>query len=310
MQKNKNLRLLISLMALSIATALLFLFGNPNRSDIDKTIFKVTDQNTIDKVVFESTKGKVELKFDGAKWKVNSTYEADGQLVTVFFASILQAEPKRKITGAQQDSVKQRMAKSGVKVSLMQDENLEKEFWVSGNDQKTETYFQLANDVPYFVTIPGYRVYVASIFELSENEWRDKRVFNFNWQNFKNLKATFPKQSKEDFTVSLANKLFSIEEVAVADTTKLSGYLESIFNLQAERILTRAEASAYDSLLATVPVLQLEIQDISKRSFELKIYAPQGKNQLVVGMMQDEPVLLRPQSVASVVRGRDYFVLK
>jgi hypothetical protein len=310
MQKNKNIRLLISLIALSVATALLFLFGNPNRSDVDNSIFKVTDQNTIDKVVFESVKGKVELKFDGAKWKVNSTHEADGQLVTVFFASILQVEPKRKITGVQQDSIKQRMTKSGVKVSLMEDGNVEKEFWVSGNNQKTETYFQLANDAPYFVTIPGYRVYVASIFELTENEWRDKRVFNFNWQNFKSLKSHLPQQTNQDFTISFANKLFGIEEVAVADTTKLSNYLESIFNLQADRILSPEEATAYDSLFATSPLLQIEIQDIAKKTFGLKIYPPQGKGELVIAKMNEEPILLQSQAVASVMRGREYFVMK
>jgi hypothetical protein len=310
MQGEKNIRLLISLIALSTVTTLLFLFGNSNRSDIDKSIFKVTDQNTIDKVVFESVKGKVELKFEGAKWRVNSKYEADAELVTVFFASVLQAEPKRKITGAQQDSIKNRIAKEGIKVSLWVGEKREKEYWVSGNDQKTETYFQLANDAPYFVTIPGYRVYVASIFELSENEWRDKRVFNFNWQNFKNLKAHFPQQPSQDFTISFANKLFGIEEVAVADTTKLSGYLESIFNLRVERILTKTESTPYDSLRATEPMLQIEIQDISKRTIDLKIYPPTKRSELVLGVMQGEPVLFRPTSVAPVVRRKDYFLLK
>jgi hypothetical protein len=222
----------------------------------------------------------------------------------------LQAEPKRKVTGAQQDSIKNRTAKEGIKVSLWEGEKVAKEYWVSGNDQKTETYFQLANDAPYFVTIPGYRVYVASIFELTENEWRDKRVFNFNWQNFKNLKAHFPQQPNQDFTVSLAIKLFGIEEVAVADTTKLSNYLESIFNLQAERILSQEEATKYDSLFATEPFLQIEIQDIAKKTFELKIYPPQGKNKLVIAKMNEEPILLQPQAAASVMRRREYFVMK
>jgi Domain of unknown function (DUF4340) len=255
-------------------------------------------------------KGKVELKFDGTKWRVNSNYEADRQLVTVFFASVLQAEPKRKITSAQVDSIKNRMAKEGIKVSLWEGEKSAKEYWVSGNDQKTETYFQLANDVPYFVTIPGYRVYVASIFELTENEWRDKRVFNFNWQNFKNLKAHFPQQANQDFTVSFANKLFGIEEVAVADTTKLSNYLEAIFNLQADRILSKEEASAYDSLFATEPFLQIEIQDIAKKTFTLKIFSSIGKNQPIVAQMNEERILLQPQAAASVMRRREYFVMK
>jgi Domain of unknown function (DUF4340) len=309
MQQKKNIRLLISLIALSAITVLLFLFGNSNRSEVDKSIFKVADQNAIDKVIFESAKGKTELKFDGAKWKVNATREADGQLVTVFFASILQAEPKRKVTGAQQDSIKIRMQKEGVKVSLWEGEKQAKEFWVVGNEQKTETYFQLKDDEPYFVTIPGYRVYVASIFELAENDWRNKKVFNFNWQNFKNLKTHFPQQSNQDFTISFSNKLFAIEEVAVADTTKLSGYLESIFNLQAEKILTKAEAAQYDSVFAIAPIAEIEIQDIAKHTFGLKIYRSKEKN-IVAAKMQDEAVLLKPQAVAGVVRRRDYFVLR
>jgi hypothetical protein len=305
----RNTQLLILLITLLIVTAMLFLFGNPNRSDVDKSLFKVADQNAIDKVIFESAKGKTELKFDGAKWKVNAAHEADGQLVTVFFASILQAEPKRKMTGVQQDSINTRMQNEGVKVSLWEGEKKSKEFWVVGNEQKTETYFQLMNDVPYFVTIPGYRVYVASIFELAENDWRNKKVFNFNWQNFKNLKTHFSNQPNQDFTISLANKLFAIEEVAVADTTKLSSYLESIFNLQAEKILTKAEAGQYDSVFATVPVAEIEIQDIAKHTFGLKIFGGKEKN-VVVAKMQDDAVLLKPQAVAGVVRRRDYFVLK
>ncbi len=311
MQQKRNIQLLILLISLSLLIAFLFFLSNNYSSDIDKTLFKVSDQNKIDRIILASQKGKLELTFDGSKWMINQKHEADPQLVTVFFASLLQVEPKRRITGLQKDSITSRLKNEGIRVSLWEDKNLEKEFTIVGNDQKTATYFQLDNDAPYFVSIPGYRVYVASIFELTESEWRNKRVFNFNWQNFKRLKVNFSEHPTQGFTISLANGLFGIEEVTVADTTKLSSYLESIFNLQAERILTEKEAAIYDSLLATSPNFDLVIEDISKKKFELKLFSSASKSTLVLATMNnDERILLQPGAVFNILRKRDYFVFK
>ncbi len=311
MQQKRNIQLLILLISLSLLIALLFFLSNNDSSDIDKTLFKVSDQNKIDRIILVSKKGKVELTYDGSKWLINQKYEADPQLVTVFFASLLQVEPKRRISGLLEDSIIHSLKREGTRVSLWEDNSLEKEFNVVGTDSKMETYFQFDNDVPYFVTIPGYRVYVASIFELTENEWRNKKVFNFNWQNFKKLNVNLSEYPGQNFTISLANGLFGIEEITVADTTKLSNYLESIFNLQAERILSEKEALNYDSILATSPALDMVIEDISKKKFELKIFPSASKSALVVATMnQGEPILLQPRAVFNILRKRDYFVFK
>lgn len=310
MMQNRNSILLITLLLLSGATALLLFFGL-GKETVDKNIFKVADQASIDQVQFETNGQKIELKYNGSKWMVNNNYEADPQLIDVFFASVMQAEPKRKLSGAQKDSVNRKLQTSGVTVSFWQEEKRSKQFSVVGNNQKTETYFKLVDDDPYFVTIPGYRVYVASIFELSENEWRDKRIFNFNWQNFKSLKAHFAQKPSQDFTVSLANGLFGIEEVAVADTTKLSGYLESIFNLRADRFLNEKEAQAYDSLLATIPHFQLEIQDIAKHAYRLEVYYTSEKEQrLIAKMNENQVILLQPFAASRLLRSKDYFILQ
>lgn len=308
----RNVKLLISLIGLSLLAGAMFYFTNRDTSGIDKTIFEVVDQDRIDRVTLTSHMGTVELKFDGVKWKVNAAYDADRQLITVLFATVVQTQPKRKLTGIQRDSVSKRMSRDGVRVLLSEGETLNKEYLVCGNEEKTETYFQLAGDEAiYLVTIPGYRVYAASIFELGESGWRDKRIFNFNWQNFKELKVHFPKRTDQDFSVSLVNNLFSIAEVSVADTTKLSGFLESLFELQAEQILSKTESMRYDSLLSVYPVVELAIQDISKKYIALKIFPPQKGSGVILGRINDsETVLLSPRAAAAVSRGRDFFVMK
>ncbi|NOS92118.1 MAG: DUF4340 domain-containing protein [Cyclobacteriaceae bacterium] len=310
MKENRNLYLLISLIAMSLITAFVLIWNGSDSADIDKSLFKIAADNKVDKIQFESAKGKVELTFNGSKWLLNKQKEADAQMVTVFFASLLQAEPKRELTGTFRDSIQQRMKQSGIRVKLWEGDVIVKEMTVVGNEQKTETYFQLPNEEPYFVTIPGYRVYVASIFELTANEWRDKRIFNFNWQNFKSLKSHLPSDSAQDFTVSLGNGLFGIEEVAVTDTTKLSQYLESIFNLRADRFLTSEEIQQNDSLLAGKPVMELTIQDIAKHQLHLSVFGKQKEGFGMVATINQEPILLRREALAGVLRKRSYFAMK
>lgn len=308
MQQKRNIRLLISLVVLTASVFLISWLGYKPTHQIDTELFKVADQTQIDKVIFESGSRKLELKFNGTKWWVNDK-EADRQLIKVFFATILQAEPKRKISDSPQDSLKKYFTQK-TKLTLWTGDQVAKEFYVAGNPAKSETYFSFDGNNWYVVTIPGYRVYVASIFDLTENDWRDKRVFNFNWQNFKSLKAHFPQQPTQDFTISFSNKLFGIEEVAVADTTKLSNYLEAIFSLQAEKILISVEAAKYDSLFTRGPVFEIAIQDIAAKTIDLKIYPLQRKNMPIVAQMNEEVILLPAQAAALVMKRREYFVLK
>jgi hypothetical protein len=311
MQEKKNIRLLISLFAISALCILFAFFKNTDtRADVDKNLFRVDDQTQVSKIVL-STPGKnqeVEIRYDGTKWMVNNSFEADNQLITVFFATLLQAEPKRPVAETLQDSIESRMEKQGIRVKLFEGEQLVRDFWVSGNDQRTETYFQLADDkTSYLVTIPGYRVFVASLFELSEAEWRDKRIFNFNWANFKSLKTHFAQQPNEDFTISFSNGLYGIEEVEVADTTKLSNFLESVFNLEADQFNTNSSAR-YDSLLKTTPAYSITVMDIANRTYQLEVFPPLKGEKGILGRLNNNlSALFNPKQIAQISRKRSYF---
>jgi hypothetical protein len=311
MQEKKNIRLLISLFAISVLCILFAFFSNTDTyADVDKNLFRVEDQTQVSKIVLStpSKNQEVEIRFDGTRWMVNNSFEADNQLITVFFATLLQAEPKRPVAETLQDSIANRMEKQGISVKLYEGEQVVKDFWVSGNDQRSETYFQLAGDkTSYLVTIPGYRVFVASLFELSEAEWRDKRIFNFNWANFKSLKAHFTQQPNEDFTISFSNGLYGIVEVEVADTTKLSNFLESVFNLQADQFNVNS-SSRYDSLLKIPPAYSITILDIANRAYQLEVFPPLKDEQVILGRLNNNlSALFSPKQIAQISRKRGYF---
>jgi len=314
MQEKKNIRLLISLVALTAVCVLVAFFGSADTlMQVDKNLFRVDDQMQVSKVLLTNakTKTETELKFDGSKWVVNNSFEADQQLITVFFATLLQAEPKRPIAETLQDSISSKALKNGIRVQLFEDNQIVKDFWVSGNDQRTETYFQLAADnTPYLITIPGYRVFVASLFELAPVEWRDKWIFNFNWQNFKSLSMSFIIEPKEDFIISFQNQSFGIEGLT-SDTTRLNNFLDAVSLIRGEQFIMAGTSKWYDSLLQTAPNYTIVVTDIAKRTYQLEVFPPIGQQQGVLGRLNGElPVIFNPEAIVPISRKRSYLIGK
>jgi hypothetical protein len=310
MPKRNNIWLLISLIAMAAFLGVVIFFGNStDKISVDKNLFKVEDQKKIDHVILKKTNEQIELHFDGSKWMINNSFEADRQLIQVFFATLLQAEPRRPVAQRLRDSIHQQITKSGVEVKLFEGEILLKDFLVGGNDRKTETYYELSKDIsPYLMTIPGYRVYVAAIFELTSYDWRDKRIFNFNWQNFKRLTTSFPGNTKENFAISFQDKFFGLESNPSADTTKLNDYLDAVSLVQAVRYLPSAESARYDSLLATTPYCSIEATDIANHSYRLDLYSPIQQLPGVLGKLQDgQAVLIGREDIIRIDRKKSHF---
>jgi len=279
---------------MTIILVALTYFGVKNDTiEVDKSLFKVADQTKIDRVILKKGSEQIELHYKGSKWMLNNSHEADRQLIQVFFATLLQAEPHRPVALRQRDSVHQRMVNTGTEVKLFEGEVLVKNFLVSGNDRKSETYYELAGEsAPYLVTIPGYRVYVAAIFELTSLDWRDKRIFNFNWQNFKKLTADNQQNETENMVISFQDKFFGLEGMPEVDTTKLNDYLDAVSLVQAVRFIPIGESERYDSLLATTPYCTIEVTDIANRSYLLNLYEPQKQDAVILGKMGDGQALI------------------
>ena len=190
MQEKKNKRLAVIFVVLCCVAAATYFTGHTDGTlQVDKNLFRNHDLKELDEVKLESKDGNVELKFNGSKWIVNGQFNADASMIEILFATLQQAEPKREVPSSLRDSVSQGLKQNGVKVSLFSSGNKEIGFYAGGNSRKTQAYFCLEgqDNIPYLMTIPGYRVYVSGIFELGQKNWKDKLVFGFNWRNFESL---------------------------------------------------------------------------------------------------------------------------
>lgn len=309
MQQKRNIRLLISLCALIAATvAMMYVFGR-DHATVDKTVFHVADLKEVDKVVLEQNASKTELVLDGIRWRVNGQV-ADRALIDVLFATLQQAEPKRKVSDKLTDSLKTFLKNEGVHITLSKGGDPVLDFFAGGNPSKTQAYFTKAgNDGVYIMVIPGYRVYTAGIFELEAPGWKDKYVFNFNWQNFKSLNVAFTASPADNYEVTIDNAIMKINGVQ-GDTTKFNNFMDAVLQLTVDQYLTGEQAKVYDSALVSGQGFEISIADISNKTYTLKLY-PEAGNPQVFGMVQDKyPAVFDTRKISPLMKSRGWFTKK
>lgn len=294
-QRQKNIRGLI--MSGILLVAVLAWQGWEYRSEIqakaDRSKFAIPDATRISKVELQSSQDTVHLEFDGTRWQVNQAWPADRQMITVFFATLAQVETKRPAEASRADSLRNSIQQEGVHVRLSEADGRTVDFRVSSS---SPTYFMSEEyPIPELVTLPGYRVDVSAIFRQTTAAWRDRRIFNFNWQNFRSLRATFPKEAN-DFTIQSVNGVFTVPDMPT-DTARMNEYLDAISLLQADQILSPDRSR--DSLFQyRSPEVKISVEDLAGRAYELEVWAnPDGSNSKI-GRWQGEAVLF------NALRGR------
>ena len=309
MQEKKNKRLAILLCALCFITGLVYYFDRPAGTvEVDKDIFKNYDLKDINQVVLESRKGKVDLKFNGAKWEVNNQFNADATMIQVLFATFQQAEPKRPVAASVQDSLNRDLKENGVRVSLIASGKTELSFYAGGNAQKTQAFFSLDADEPksYVVTIPGYRVYVSGIFEAPEKDWRDKLVFAFNWRNFERLETRFPQTPADNFDVGFHENHFTVQGLQKPDTAKLNTFLDDVSLLTVEEYIDLQ--TSRDTLSQSAPMMIVTVKDIGKRVYTLQLYRPSGTTQRIPGLINGAQwAYFDSRKVQNIFKRRTFF---
>jgi hypothetical protein len=311
MYQKRNIRLLISLCVLSILTAVLMFWMNRSANvTVDKSILRAEDLKAINKVILEKEGEKIELSFDGARWKVNDQL-ADRSMIDVLFATLQQAEPKREVSEKLADTLKAELKASGVHVTLLKDNQTELSFWAGGNNAKTQAYFaRESTDEVYVMVIPGYRVYTSGIFELEESGWKDKYVFNFNWRNFQSLNVIAADTPENSFEIAMGKSYFEVKGLAHVDTTRLNDYIDAVSLLTVDYYLTKAESQQYDSVFAADNGFEIKVSDIGNRSYSLKLY-PQADEQQVLGVFQgSQAARFDARKIAPLLKTRSWFESK
>lgn len=287
----------------------LFVGGSKSRAPINPGLFKLSDPTAVDRVLMESSAGRIELSYQSGYWRVNDTLTADRNLIDVLFATVEQAVPKRTVASRIKDSVIDSLEENGIRVSFYVGQEIQKRFIVWGDATAGLTYFSEQNNIqPYVMVIPGYRVQVSGIFEQKPNTWRDKRIFNFNWRNFKSLKAEFPRDPKQDFEVAMTGRFFSLVNEPKIDTTALNNFLDAVSLINADQFYEVGESSMTDSLIKTTPIMIIEVKDVADKTYSLKVFEISQGQRNAIAQWENDYVLFDRRNILQLYKKKKDFI--
>ncbi|MTI41230.1 hypothetical protein [Fulvivirga lutimaris] len=307
MQRKKNIRLIIVLIVLVAVTIVTyFIQSNDTNTSIDKTLFVYQNTNEVDRVTIESQGAQVDLSFGNNQWTVNERYKADPQRISVLFAILKQVSVRRKVAKSQEEQITERFASQGVTVSLFEQGQQVKQFMVLGEEDKGLSYMTNSEaDEKYLVEIPGYKSYLAGLFELDANGWRNPLVFDINWANLVSVQAEYIGKEANGFTIGFDNRDYGIAGMQT-DSLKLTDYLDDVSLLYVNDYLADAEVETYNEL-ASQPKAKITIKDVGRNNYSLTIFDKVQNGDYLVLIDSLDYALMQEGLINRVTKPKQYF---
>lgn len=305
MQRKKNIRLIIVLVTLLVLTVITYVLVQPKDTiDVDRDLFSYQNTLEIDKVVFKSS-NTVELNFERNQWSVNTLFEADPQRINVLFAILQQVRVRRSSASAKQVELKNKFSEGGIKVELYSQGTLLKSFEVLGLEENSLTYMRLTQDESYLVEIPGYKSYLAGIFTLDENGWKNPLVFQLNWANLASVSLSYPINNANNLDIRFEERNLTLNGVERVDSTKLGNLIDdiSLFYVNDYLDASEVEANKVSELKALI-----EVKDIAKNNHTVGVFGEASSSEYYIQIDSSQYALIDKQLVNRVTKPKAYFL--
>ena len=271
----KNWGLLIILLLLSgVFGILISRKGVTTSLEVEEDLFAVEDTASLQRLELQQPQGITQvLERSGRGWQLNNTYQADPQLMRLLLSVLQNVEVKRPVARSQQEEVVQRLKQEGVQVRAYKEGGGVKEFIAGGDEEGRLSYF-LQDGEAYVVELPGYVSYISGIFGLTENNLRDRTLFQTNHLNLQQLTLEYPGDTN-NIRIDFDGARLEVGGVARPDSVQLLGFLSLFENLQASGYVNVQEYPDLDSLLQGEPVALIRVKDLQNPDGKtLEIYRP------------------------------------
>ncbi|VAW25837.1 hypothetical protein MNBD_BACTEROID06-452 [hydrothermal vent metagenome] len=290
MQKQKNIRLLLVLGGLITLLTLLPFLREKSGLIIDKRQFTLDPQTVITDVILRSKEVNNKLSYVNGNWQINDSYELDPNMRDVFFSVLSQMEIRKTWPQTQRDSLTQLIKTTGTEVSILNNNELIKHYFIGGNANSQISYLMDEEENGYVLHIPGYRSYVAGIFQVPTSDWRSRRIFTAQFLNLNSVKIEY---STESIEFRYKDGFFEIGDIP-ADSTQLITSLENLLFLQTEQYLVPEEYAKYeiDSLVGQTPFVVISTTSLTGFKEKVKIYNSKNSQPYYVGLASDSSYCL------------------
>ena len=244
--------------------------------------FAIKDVSKIDKIIMVNRFGEkvILVKLEDNTWRCNDKFRASIGKIDNLLETMQHIEAKNPVAEKYQDAVVKQLASQGIKVEIFDKKEKLKTYYVGGNTiDETGTYMYLdGSSIPFVVHIPGFVGYVSGRYILNEGDWRDTRIFNSNFNNFKSVSVSYPDSSKYNFNIQLNNGNFELylgndqSQKIEANQESLKIYTAQFHKVSAEGILKDVSVGFIDSIKHATPFCSITVKTNTKLTDKLDLY--------------------------------------
>jgi len=292
-QKSKNIILSWILFLLTGITAWVYFTGIDNKLlDVDENMFTLELNTVITTVILEGPVEKIQFEYINNQWVVNEKFNMDRGMRDVFFAVLSSVKIQRKVPENIQDSISGIINTEGIKVNIY-DQGVEvKSYKVTGDELKGITYFQDVNSgVVYYTNIPGYKSFIAGIYSVPENDWRDRFIFEFDFTNLVKLTVEYNDRPEDNLLLVFEGNEYRVNGKIPGDSGVVLDYIEAISNLQTTTYINPGASQLYDNITDGKPAVKFSVEAIGKSNQELNIY-DYNRNGRTLGTLNEETIVM------------------
>ena len=256
----KQLFILSILLFLLLPSFLYYNFFSQNKTIQGTDILQITDPLILTEIEIQKEKDTIILSQKKNKWTINNTFLADESLITLLLQTLHLNRVKQEIS---KNIKKQESFSSTIKIYLKNQQQTISSFFIYENTTKTETYLQLENTTKiYKIEIPGYNNYVAGIFELTENQWKNRIIFQSDARTLQSLKIHNFLDSIDDTHIFFNKNYMEVAKIKNIDSVALSNYLSYFEYFYTNEYISIGQKNEYDSIMKTQPLYSISLQDI------------------------------------------------
>lgn len=320
MKKNRT-SLIVTLVLVLVSLYFLFFrnsFSTLGQKDND---FAVADTAAITKIFMADKDNRTVTltRVKGGEWMVDNKYKVRSDAMNTLLYTMKLLAVKNIIDPRGIPEVIKGLASGGIKVEIYQGDNRVKVYYVGGpTADQTGTFMLLANNnteepvkQPYIIYIPGFDGYLTTRYFVKEEDWRDRTIIQYYPYALKTVRVTYA-MSDSGFQINVLGKnRFSLEnptlhkQVPEFDTSALKQYLTYYQSVSWE---VTVESTKKDSILHTMPIAVIDVEDTAKKTTEIKLYNKAATDRQREKYGKDYKY--DPDQMYALVNGQDFVLVE
>lgn len=309
MQRKKNI-ILLSIFLVLLAWTIIFMNRDYKHEAIalDENIFAAEDTASIIKISIKGKEMANILAMEDGRWMVNSKFPLDPSMQKVLMSVLKQVRVKRTVPKNDLKRIREDIREHGFDVKIEHSDGMTEQFHAGGNGISL-SYFMGEDSIPYIMQLPGYESYVTGIFEVRENDWRDRLIFQTSWLGLKSMELSYPGKPSDDLRIIAEKNLYRVSGVEALDTLALMSYLDDISYFFADQFIDHGQIPAYDSLKTSKPFAELSVNSLGlKEPLTIRFFQQLPGEQVVLGILNDgQMCLFSTRRIGHLFKTKDDF---